>query len=229
MKCAAYRQGMGVDLSNIRPRDSLVGNAAEKSTGAVLWGEKFNNIGEYVGQKGRKPAILLSMKVQHPDIEEFITCKLKSGKIENSNISVQISNKFMENLKTDDPWTLKFDTENEKIRKDVDSNQLFDLISETANVSAEAGIQFIDKLSDGTMSNALYKSTGDKTYKIISTNACSEKPLSAYNICNLLSINMEMFSTDEDEYKKELDEIIPYLIRLSDNVISYELSNNLTL
>ena len=69
---------------------------------------------------------------------------------------------------------MKFDTENEKIRKDVDSNQLFDLISETANVSAEPGIQFIDKLRDGTMSNALYKSTGDKTYKIISTNACSE-------------------------------------------------------
>lgn len=228
MKCAAYRQGMGMDLSNLRPRNSLLGNAASKSTGAVPWADKYNNVGEYVGQEGRKPAILLSLKDSHPDIEEFITCKLDTDKMKNANISVQISNKFMETLKAKKKWELYFKTQREEIKKKIDPKVLFDLIAETAYISAEPGVQFIDLLRQGTMSNAIYEATEDPIYKVISTNACSEKPLAGYNICNLLSINMEMFSTDEEEYKKQLEDIVPLLVRLSDNVIEYELTKRLS-
>jgi len=228
MKCAAYRQGMGIDLSNLRPRGSKLGNAAEESTGIIPWGEKYSDVGKYVGQRGRMPALLLSLKDHHPDNEEFINCKIKGGKIENANISVQISDKFMKALENKEEWELWFDTKKENIRRKVDPEKIFDQIAEAASTSAEPGVQFIDRLREGTISHAVYESTGNDMYKIISTNACSEKPLAGYNVCNLLSINMESFSTDKEKYKEELKSIVPYLVRLSDNVVEYELENKLS-
>ena len=228
MKCAAYRQGMGIDLSNLRPRGSKLGNAAEESTGIIPWGEKYSDVGKYVGQRGRMPALLLSLKDHHPDIEEFINCKIQGGKIENANISVQISDKFMKALENKEEWELWFDTKKENIRRKVDPEKIFDQIAEAASTSAEPGVQFIDRLREGTISHAVYESTGNDMYKIISTNACSEKPLAGYNVCNLLSINMESFSTDKEKYKEELKSIVPYLVRLSDNVVEYELENKLS-
>lgn len=172
MKCAAYRQGMGIDLSNLRPRGSKLGNAAEESTGIIPWGEKYSDVGKYVGQRGRMPALLLSLKDHHPDIEEFINCKIQSGKIENANISVQISDKFMKALENREEWELWFDTERENIRKKVDPETIFDQIADAASTSAEPGVQFIDRLREGTISNAVYESTGNDIYKVISTNAC---------------------------------------------------------
>ena len=172
MKCAAYRQGMGVDLSNLRPRGSKVGNAAEESMGIVPWGKMFSGVGSYVGQRGRMPALLESLKVSHPDIEEFITSKTKSGEIEFANISVQITNDFIDYLKNDKPWKLKFIAKDEIIEKDIDPKYLINLISETAAQSAEPGVQFIDLMKDGSMVDVVYKVTGDKRFEIISTNAC---------------------------------------------------------
>lgn len=228
MKCAAYRQGMGLDLSNLRPRGAKLGNAAEESTGVVPWGKKFSNVGHYVGQKGRMPAVLESLKIHHPDIEEFINSKRKLGEIENANISVQITDKFMKALENKTIWELWFDTTRESIRRDIDPEYLFDLIAEAAYESAEPGVQYIDRLREGTISHAIYKATGNPIYKVISTNACSEKPLAGYSVCNLLSINMEMYSNNEEEYKKQLEETVPYLVRLSDNVVEYELQHNLS-
>ncbi|MFW6014991.1 MAG: LAGLIDADG family homing endonuclease [bacterium] len=228
MKCAAYRQGVGIDLSNLRPRGSKLGNAAEESTGTIPWGKKFSDVGKFVGQQGRMPAVLESLKIDHPDIEEFINCKRIKGEIENANISVQITDEFMNALENDKKWKLYFETKREVIEREVDANHIFDMIADSAWESAEPGVQYIDKLKNGTISDAIYKSTGNPIYKIVSTNACSEKPLASYNVCNLLSINMEMFSTDKKKYKKELKEIIPYLVRLADNVITYELENDLS-
>jgi len=228
MKCAAYRQGMGIDLSNLRPRGSKLGNAAEESTGVVPWVEKFNNVGEYVGQKGRIPAILESLRVHHPDIEEFINCKRTGNKIKNANISVQITDSFMEHLKSERPWTLWFDTNHEEIRKEVDPEYIINMIADAACNSAEPGVQFIDRLRKGTLAHAIYEHTGNPIYKIISSNACSEKILPPYGVCLLLSINMEKFSTDKKTYKKELEYIVPYLVRLCDNVTEYELENDLS-
>jgi ribonucleoside-diphosphate reductase alpha chain len=78
-------------------------------------------------------------------------------------------------------------------------------------------------MRQGSMVNVVYKVTGDKRFKIISTNACSEKPLSPYAVCNLGSINMEMFSIEPEKFKEELDNIVPLLVRFQDNVVEYEL------
>jgi len=189
-----------------------------------------NNI--IVSNSGRMPALLISLKVDHPDVEEFITAKMKQGVIENANISVQITNVFMKAVENDEDWELHFDfsgdSKYETIIKTVKAKEIFSLIAKTAHASAEPGVQYIDLMKKGSMVQCVANVTGDKKYEIISTNACSEKPLPAFGVCNLLSINMEMFSTNADEYKKEIEFIAPYLVRLSDNVVTYELSNKLS-
>ena len=232
MKCAAFRQGIGVDVSKLRPRGSKINNAASKSTGIVPWVCKLVDNGKYVGQSGRVPALLMSVKIDHPDVEEFITAKTERGAIENANISVQISDKFMEAVKNNSDWELCFDFSNKlkykSFSKIVNARELFHLIAKTAFATAEPGVQYIDLMKKGSMVQCIANAIDDKTYEIMGTNACSEKPLPGFGVCNLLSINMEMFSTDADEYKKELEFIVPYLVRLSDNVVSYELANKLS-
>ena len=93
-KCAAYRQGLGVDFSRLRPAGTKVLNSANQSTGAVHWMKHIDSIGYSVGQKGRIPAMLFSLNINHPDIEEFITVKSDRTKIQNANISVQLTEKF---------------------------------------------------------------------------------------------------------------------------------------
>jgi ribonucleoside-diphosphate reductase alpha chain len=93
-KCAAYRQGLGVDFSRLRPNGANLLNSANKSTGAVHWMKHIDGIGYSVGQKGRIPAMLFSLNINHPDIEEFITVKSDYTKIQNANISVQLTEKF---------------------------------------------------------------------------------------------------------------------------------------
>jgi len=232
MKCAAFRQGLGFDGSTLRPRGAKVNNAAEESTGSVPWIEKLVDNGEWVGQKGRKPAILVSLKDHHPDIFEFVCSKTEKGKLENANISVQISNKFIEAVKNNSTWELFFefsgDSSYERISKTVLAQDLFNLIAEKAFKHGEPGVQFIDLLREGSMVHQIYLDTADGRFKIISTNACSEKSLPPYGVCNLLSPNHAMFSSLPEIYKQELAFIVPYMVRMSDNVVSYELVNKLS-
>lgn len=107
-KCAAYRQGLGVDFSCLRPNGTKVLNSANKSSGAVHWMKHIDGIGYSVGQKGRIPAMLFSLNINHPDIEEFITVKSDYTKIQNANISVQLTEKFYAAVEKDDDWKLEF-------------------------------------------------------------------------------------------------------------------------
>ena len=108
-KCAAYRQGLGVDFSRLRPNGTRVLNSANQSTGAVHWMKFVDNIGYSVGQKGRIPAMLFSLNIKHPDVEEFITVKSDYTKIQNANISVQITDDFYKAVENDDDWQLYFE------------------------------------------------------------------------------------------------------------------------
>jgi ribonucleotide reductase alpha subunit/intein/homing endonuclease len=108
-KTAAYRQGLGVDFSRLRPRKSKVLNSSNESTGSVHWMKFIDSIGNYVGQSGRVPAMLFSLSIKHPDIEEFITVKSDYSKIQNANISVQITDDFYEAVENDSEWNLVFE------------------------------------------------------------------------------------------------------------------------
>ena len=124
-KCAAYRQGLGVDFSRLRPCGTKVLNSANLSTGAVHWMKFIDGIGYSVGQKGRIPAMLFSISISHPDVEEFITVKSDRTKIQNANISVQVTDKFYKAVENDSDWELIFEIpaikQGDKVYVDVHS------------------------------------------------------------------------------------------------------------
>ena len=172
MLCAAKRQGLGVDVSVLRPKGAKVNNAANESTGAIPWMDYLQSMGNYVGQAGRRPAVLLSIKCNHPDVIEFIKSKTDLNLIQNANISVQITDAFMEAVIEDNEWELHFETKHEIISKIVRAKDIFSLISESAHVSAEPGVQFIDLMRKGSMIHQIYLAIGDKRFCVVSTNAC---------------------------------------------------------
>lgn len=108
MKCAAYRQGLGIAFDRLRPRGTSILNSANTSTGTIHWMTYFDSIGYLVGQHGRIPAMLFSLGIKHPDVEEFVTVKSDYKRIQNANISVQITNDFYKAVEADEDWEMKF-------------------------------------------------------------------------------------------------------------------------
>jgi len=124
-KCAAYRQGLGLDFSRLRPMGTSVLNSANESTGAIHWMKLVDSLGYYVGQKGRIPAMLFSISCSHPDVEKFISLKSDYTQIQNANISVQCTEDFYKAVEQDKDWDLHFEIpgvkKGDKIYVDVHS------------------------------------------------------------------------------------------------------------
>jgi ribonucleoside-diphosphate reductase alpha chain len=218
-KVAAHRQGVGVDFSNLRPLGSKISNAAEVSEGVISWMKSYDNISEEVGQKGRKPAMLFSLKVSHPDIIDFISCKDDLDSINNANISVQITDRFMEAVKNDLDWEMTFETNHETTTKTIKAKKLLNMIADHSHKAAEPGLQFIDKMKEYSIIEAL-------GYDIISSNACSEAPLPAHGVCCLSSINMGKVPTVKDvTFHTYMEDLTTSLVRFMDNVNEYEIKN----
>jgi len=222
-EAAAHRQGLGVEFSNVRPKNSIVNNSAEVSEGVINWMKSYNYLAEEVGQKGRKPAILGSLKIHHLDIEEFITVKSDLDTLKNMNISVQITNDFMECVKIDGDWELYFDFKDdptkERITRTVKAKYLFDLICKQSHEFAEPGLQFIDYMKNFSIQEAL-------GYEITSTNACSEKSLPNRGVCALASFNMGAIpAIDDPTFHVQFQKLVYSLVRFMDNVVQYEIEH----
>lgn len=108
-KTAAFRQGLGLDFSRLRPVGTKVMNSSNESQGAIHWMKLIDSLGYYVGQKGRIPAMLFSLSCKHPDIINFIKLKSDRTKIQNANISVQCTDDFYKAVEEDLDWRMSFD------------------------------------------------------------------------------------------------------------------------
>ena len=217
-KCAAFRQGLGADFSVLRPRGSAVNNSSKISYGAVHWMEFIDSISYRVGQSGRLPAQLFSIQCNHPDVIEFINVKSDKTKIQNANISVQITEDFYSAVENDTDWVLQFvvrDT-GEKISKIIRAHDLLEQIAKNMHTHAEPGVQNIDVMHKYSNSDAI-------GFPIISTNACSEEALDSGGCCCLSSINCDQFSTHKEERSKELEKIGVSICRFLDNVVEMEM------
>ncbi|MFC1854938.1 hypothetical protein ACFL2A_00155 [Thermodesulfobacteriota bacterium] len=218
-KVAAHRQGVGIDFSNLRPLGSKINNSAEVSEGVISWMKSYDNIANEVGQKGRKPAMLFSLKVSHPDVVDFISCKDDLDSINNANISVQITDDFMEAVERDDDWVMTFSSDHETVNKTIKAKDLLNLIADHSHKAAEPGLQFIDKMKSYSIIEAL-------GYDIISSNACSEAPLPPHGVCCLSSINMgKVPPIKDDSFHDYMKSITESLVRFMDNVNEYEIKN----
>ncbi|TJY41342.1 adenosylcobalamin-dependent ribonucleoside-diphosphate reductase [Cohnella pontilimi] len=227
--------GVGINLSSLRPRRSVVKGVNGSSSGAVSWGGLFSYTTGLIEQGGsRRGALMLMINDWHPDLLDFITVKQTMGQVTNANLSVCVSNAFMKAVKEDLDWDLVFPDKN-----DPEYNELWDgdldkwkkhgkavehyrtvrardvwhTIIESAWKSAEPGVVFMEYYNQ--MSNSWYFNP------IICTNPCGEQGLPAWGVCNLSAINLSKFydAENHDVAWDELSKVVRYSTRFLDNVI----------
>ncbi|MEK7393226.1 MAG: ribonucleotide reductase N-terminal alpha domain-containing protein, partial [Fibrobacterota bacterium] len=226
--------GVGINLSSLRPRHAYVKGVNGRSSGSTSWGGLYSFVTGLIEQGGsRRGALMLITNVWHPDVLDFIDAKREAGKITNANISVGITDPFMEAVEKDADWPLIFpdpmhpsynsdwDGDIEKwksagrpviVHKIVKARSIWNRIIESAWTSAEPGVFFIDRANK--QSNSWYFS------QLICTNPCGEQPLPGWGICNLGAINLGRFATDSAEVAwDDLRKAIRFSVRFLDNVI----------
>lgn len=182
------RGGVGHDLSHIRPKGTPVNNSALTSTGLVPFMERYSNSTREVAQDGRRGALMLSVNIQHPDAEAFINAKMEEGKVTGANVSVKITDSFMQAAISDQPFTQQFplDAPQPEVKKEVSAKKLWEKIVHNAWKSAEPGVLFWDTI----IRESLPDCYADLGFQTVSTNPCGEIPLCPYDSCRLLSINL---------------------------------------
>lgn len=230
--------GVGINLSSLRPRYAYVKGVNGRSSGAVSWGSLYSFSTGLIEQGGsRRGALMLILNVWHPDVLEFVNSKREAGRITNANISVGITDDFMEAVENDSDWDLVFpdvaDPEyNEKwdgylpnwaamgkkiiTHKTVKAKELWHSIIESAWASAEPGLFFIDRANRA--SNSWYYDP------LICTNPCGEQPLPSWAVCNLGAINLSKFveKANDGQWQVSWDKLgtsVRYAVRFLDNVI----------
>lgn len=185
----SYGGGCGTSLEKLRPRRSKVNNSAKETTGAVSFMDLYSMTTGLIGQQGRRGALMLSMPVEHPDIIEFINVKTDLSKVTFANISVMISDKFMEAVKADEMWHMEFTVKDtgEVIKRKTKAKDLMRLIAKNNWNYAEPGMLFWDRVKN------YHINSEDPTFEYASTNPCGEKPLPKGGSCLLGSINFAAY------------------------------------
>lgn len=173
----SYGGGCGIDISQLRPKGSPVNNAALTTTGAVSFMETFNNTSQTIGQKGRRGALMISMDVNHAEIEDFINAKTQNKKLEECNISVRTDESFM----------------NRVINGDDNANKLMYKLAENNWNWGEPGMLFWDNINKETLLSEYIK---NGEFEFAGVNPCAEETLPAGGSCLLGSLNLSEFVKD---------------------------------
>lgn len=241
------RGGVGYDLSQLRPRGARVNNAAKSSTGAASFMDVCSDITNEVAQNGRRGALMLSMNINHPDIEEFITKKQDLTKVTGANISVKVTDEFMQAVEKDEDYILRFpvdesvpqglmieempynelwffsdDDHPNSFFKKVRARELWNTLMHCAWNTAEPGIMF-----EGAMHN--YSPDGVyPNFKMVGTNPCGEIPMGPFDSCRLIHINLASYIVDPFTDKAHIDEELLYMhsyeaMRLADDLVDLEI------
>ena len=206
--------GIGYDFSTIRPKGSIVKGIAADASGPVSFMDVWDSMCRTIMSAGsRRGAMMATMRCDHPDIEEFIAAKSDSKKLRMFNLSVLVSDAFMEALKKGKDWRLTF---NDKIYKVVKAADLWDKIMRATYNYAEPGVIFIDRINEAN--NLRYCET------ITATNPCGEQPLPPYGACLLGSINLARlveypFGENAHLDVSQLENLVATAVRMMDNVI----------
>jgi ribonucleoside-diphosphate reductase alpha chain len=207
--------GIGYDFSTLRPRGELIKTLQSISSGAVSFMDIFDAVGLATASSGhRRGAQMGVLRVDHPDIEEFIRAKQNPHRLTGFNISVAITNEFMDAVKYGLGFNLRF---GKKVYREIDARTLWDAIMRSTYDWSEPGVLFIDTINN--MNNLYYCET------ISATNPCGEQPLPPYGACLLGSFNLVKYlerSSRDAEWSfnyKLLFSDIPHVVRGMDNVV----------
>lgn len=196
------RGGVGIDLSKLRPNNTPTTNAARMSTGPISFAKRYSNSIREVGQSGRRGALMMTMNVHHPDILDFITCKQDKNAVTGANISVLLTNEFLEAVENDTEYEQRWPVEGEaKISKQVSARKVWHEIIKNAHAHAEPGLLFWDKILTESPADC-YAAHGFET---VSTNPCSEIPLCVLDSCRLLLVNTFTYVDEPFTYKSKFN------------------------
>jgi ribonucleoside-diphosphate reductase alpha chain len=213
----AYGGGTGMSFSNLRPKGDRIASTGGMASGPLSFIEIFDfTIGDIIKQGGtRDGANMGVLRVDHPDIESFLTAKVLEGELKNFNLSVGITDAFMNAVENDTDYNLVFD---DKIYKAISSREIWETIIDGAWRNGEPGIVFLDTINR----NNPLRPVGE----IEATNPCGEQPLLPYCSCNLGSINLSrMVGGDWVKGKAKIDweklrNIVQIGVRFLDSVIT---------
>lgn len=218
------RCGVGLDISYLRPEGAYVNNSARTTTGAWSFADFYSYVCRMIGQNGRRGALMISMDVSHPDIEKFIEMKHDLTKVTGANVSVKITDKFMKAVSKDEEFILEWSSKdgNDSFVRSVKAKDIWNKIVKSATETAEPGILMWDNIT-----KYLPAESYDQ-FKTASTNPCAEIPLSAYDSCRLISMNLKNlvqrpFEEDASFDFEKLAKMSRVGMRLSDDLVELEL------
>jgi len=206
--------GIGYDFSTIRPRGAAVAGVAADASGPLSFMDVWDAMCRTIMSAGsRRGAMMATMRCDHPDVEAFITAKSDPARLRMFNMSVLVTDAFMEAVKADAPWELQFDG---KVYHTVEARDLWNKIMQATYDYAEPGVIFIDHIN--AANNLSYCET------IAATNPCGEQPLPPYGACLLGSINLARLVSDPFGPEAALDlaalsELVATAVRMMDNVV----------
>jgi ribonucleoside-diphosphate reductase alpha chain len=194
VQIAKRRGGIGFDLSTIRPKGLNTANAARTTDGIEVFMDRFSNSCREVAQGGRRGALMLTISVHHPQIRDFIKIKQDLTRVTGANISIRISDEFMDAVRNDTDVKLRWPVDSSKPEvSSIDSaTEIWHEIVKGAHSAAEPGVLFWDTAKKMTPSDA-YEDVG---FGSVSTNPCGEIILSPYDSCRLMLMNLTSFVKD---------------------------------
>ena len=206
--------GIGYDFSSLRPKGALVQGVGADASGPVSFMDVWDSMCRTIMSAGsRRGAMMATLRVDHPDIEDFITAKRTQGRLSNFNLSVLVSDAFMTAVKNGADWNLQFGG---RVYRTVKARALWDIIMRATYDHAEPGVIFIDRINQ--QNNLGYCET------IAATNPCGEQPLPPYGACLLGSINLaklvrQPFTDDAALDMAELERLVGSAVRMMDDAI----------
>ncbi|UWR14569.1 adenosylcobalamin-dependent ribonucleoside-diphosphate reductase [Sulfitobacter sp. M368] len=206
--------GIGYDFSTIRPKGADVLGVSADASGPLSFMDVWDAMCRTIMSAGsRRGAMMATMRCDHPDIEDFITAKSDPARLRMFNMSVLVTDDFMEAVKADGSWDLTF---NDRIYHTVQARDLWNKIMQATYDYAEPGVIFIDRIN--AANNLSYCET------IAATNPCGEQPLPPYGACLLGSINLarlvsDPFGDDSQLDEAALQELVATAVRMMDNVV----------
>ncbi len=217
------RCGVGTDLSGLRPELAPVTNAAKTSSGAWSFAELYSNVTGMICQSGRRGACMLTIDVHHPDVLPFTKMKSDKTKVTNANVSVRLSNEFMKAVESNTEYEQRWPCKGEaKISQNVEAKTVWDEITKHAAEDGDPGIMFWDNICDNLPAHSY------EQFHTVTTNPCGEIPLSSYDSCRLISINLTAyvrnpFSENASFDYKAFAEDIRVGMQMIDNLVDLEI------
>ena len=206
--------GIGYDFSTIRPKGAAVAGVGADASGPLSFMDVWDAMCRTIMSAGsRRGAMMATMRCDHPDIEAFITAKSDPARLRMFNMSVLVTDAFMEAVKADGPWELEFAG---KVYHTMQARDLWNRIMQSTYDYAEPGVIFLDRIN--AANNLGYCET------IAATNPCGEQPLPPYGACLLGSVNLSRLVCDPFTEAARLDqaamdELVATAVRMMDNVV----------